>query len=122
MNKKTSILILAGVALFVTAVYAVTQIKSTALGYQIGTAANQKVGLYGAPPVVRQTLTNSAPLLVTLTVQRQTITNEFPAGTSNILSVVTGVVVNAVSGLTSNQLAQLITSLSNFGLTSADGQ
>lgn len=58
--KKSNLLILAGVALVITAVYAGTQIKETAAGTQIATTADQKLAFWGATPVTQQWVTVSA--------------------------------------------------------------
>jgi hypothetical protein len=120
---KKLILSLFGVALIATAVYAAsTQIKNTGAGYQIGTAVGQKVGFYGAAPVVRQTVTNTIPVLATLTVSSATITYAGVDGSTNSLSVVTNVTINAIAGYSgTNQLNQVRNALVNLGLVSTDG-
>jgi Ca2+/H+ antiporter len=124
---KKLILSLFGVALIATAVYAAsTQMKNTGAGLYIGTTVAQKLGFYGATPVVRQTITNTAPVLAALTLYTQTqiITNVFPADTTNVFTVVsvTNVAINAIAGYSgTNQLNQVRTALVNLGLVSTDG-
>jgi hypothetical protein len=120
---KKIILSLFGVALIATAVYAAsTQMKNTGAGLYIGTTVLQKVGFYGATPVVRQTLTNTAPVLATLTVSSATITYAGVDGSTNSISVVTNVAINAIAGYSgTNQLNQVRTALVNLGLVSTDG-
>jgi hypothetical protein len=120
---KKLILSLFGVALIATAVYAAsTQMKNTGAGLYIGTTVAQKLGFYGATPVVRQTLTNTAPVLATLTVSSATITYAGVDGSTNSISVVTNVAINAIAGYSgTNQLNQVRTALVNLGLVSTDG-
>ena len=100
---KKLILSLFGVALIATAVYAAsTQMKNTGAGLYIGTTVAQKLGFYGATPVVRQTLTNTAPI------QIQVLAID---GSTNTIAVYT----------TTNQLNQVRTALVNLGLVSTDG-
>ena len=120
---KKLILSLFGVALIATAVYAAsTQMKNTGAGLYIGTTVAQKLGFYGATPVVRQTMTNTAPVLATLTVSSATITYAGVDGSTNSISVVTNVAINAIAGYSgTNQLNQVRTALVNLGLVSTDG-
>ena len=97
------ILIALGCCCFAVAVYAAsTQMKNTGAGLQIGTAVGQKVGFYGATPVVRQTVATTAPVVYQV---------------SNVDGS-----TNAIACLTSNQLAQILTALTNLGLSSTNGQ
>lgn len=101
---KKQLLILAGICLVVTATYAaVTQLKQTGVGLYIGTAVTQKIGFFGATPVVRQTITNTAPI------QIQVVAVD---GSTNTIAVYT----------TTNQLNQVRTALVNLGLASTTGQ
>lgn len=101
--KKLFLLLIVAVSVIAAAVYAEsTQTRNTGEGLKLGTTVTQKVGFFGATPVVRQTLTNTAPVI------KQLIGSD---GSTN-----------AVACLTSNQLAQIITALSNLGLTSTDGK
>jgi len=119
---KKTLFILIGCAAIATLVLAeVVQVKNTAAGYQIGTSVNQKIGFFGAAPVVRQTITNTAPVLVTLTLSTHTFTNAH-ADVTNVITAVTNVTVNAVSGMSSNQLQQIRNALVNLGLASTGGQ
>jgi hypothetical protein len=92
---------IAFLVIFVGFLQAETQIKNTGAGYQIGTAASQKIGLFGATPVVQQAfgsaITN-VPTAVALTVSSAAITYAGVDGSTNTLSVVTNVTVNAVAG------------------------
>lgn len=121
---KKNILLIIGCAVLATwALAEVVQVKNTAAGYQIGGSVNQKVGFHGAAPVVRQTLTNTAPVLATLTVSSATITYQGVDGSTNTLSVVTNVTINAIAGYSgTNQLNQLRNALVNYGLVSTTGQ
>jgi len=124
---KKTFLILAGVSVVaVAAVFA----QATGqlpwldyLGLHIGARASDKIGFYGATPVVRQTITNTAPVIATLTVSSATITYAGIDGSTNTQSVVTNVAINAVTGYAgTNQLNQLRNALVNLGLASTTGQ
>jgi hypothetical protein len=65
--KKLHLLLLAGVALVAVSVYAYEQVRRDAQGLHIGSAVTDRIGMWGATPVVRQTITNTAPVLGTLT-------------------------------------------------------
>jgi hypothetical protein len=125
--KKLYLLVLGGVAMIAVSVYAAEQIRRTGAGLSICDNVSDKVGFYGATPVVRQTVTNTAPVLAALTLytQMQIITNVFPADTTNVFTVVsvTNVAINAIAGYSgTNQLNQVRTSLVNLGLVSTDGK
>lgn len=60
MKKLISLLAAFAVLAFVSSAFAVTQIKDTSAGYQIADSATQKVGFFGATPVVQPTSANQA--------------------------------------------------------------
>jgi hypothetical protein len=120
---KKIILSLFGVALIATAVYAAsTQMKNTGAGLYIGTASTQKIGFFGAAPIVRPTIsaagttTGSAAVALTqsskaastavaLTQHKATIIYCNGFDTTNTyasVEVVTNVTVNAVYGFASD--------------------
>jgi hypothetical protein len=115
---KKLILSLLGVALIATLIYAEsTQQKNTGAGLQIGTSATQKIGFFGATPVVQQTAVTNAPaVLATLTLSKVTFTNVF-ADTTNVISAVTNVTINSIAGPPStNTVNGIINALRNLGL------
>jgi hypothetical protein len=121
--KKLHLLILAGVALVAVSVYAYEQVRRDAQGLHIGSAVTDRIGMWGATPVVRQTITNTAPVLATLTVSSATITYAGVDGSTNSISVVTNVAINAIAGYSgTNQLNQLRNALVNVGIASTTGQ
>jgi len=104
MKKIASFLALAVSVAVVVSVYAEsTKVKNTGAGYQIGSSVTQKVGFFGATPVVRQTITNTAPILI------QVIAVD---GSTNTIAVYT----------TTNQLNQVRTALVNLGIASTNGK
>jgi hypothetical protein len=121
--KKLHLLILAGVALVAVSVYAYEQVRRDAAGLHIGSAVTDRIGMWGATPVVRQTITNTAPVLATLTVSSATITYSGVDGSTNSISVVTNVAINAIAGYSgTNQLNQVRNALVNVGIASTTGQ
>jgi hypothetical protein len=123
---KKQLLIVAGmVGIAAVAVFAQTAavyVWSDNLGLHIGTKATDKIGFYNATPVVKQTVTNTAPVLATLTVSSATLTYSAIDGSTGTLSVVTGVVINAIAGYSgTNQLNQLRNALVNIGIASTSG-
>ena len=72
------------------------------LGLHIGARASDKIGFYGATPVVKQTITNTAPIQI----QVVDIT-----GATNTIAVYTS----------TNQVNQLRNALVNLGLASTTG-
>jgi hypothetical protein len=121
--KKLHLLVLAGVALVAVSVYAYEQVRRDAQGLHIGSAATDRIGLYNATPVVKGIITNTAPVLATLTVSSATITYAGVDGSTNSISVVTNVTINAIAGYSgTNQLNQLRTAIVNIGIASTTGQ
>jgi hypothetical protein len=127
---KKQLLIVAGVVgIAVVAVFAQTaavSVWSDYLGLHIGAKATDKVSFRNATPVVKSTITNTAPVLAALTLYTQTqiITNVFPADTTNVFTVVsvTNVAINAIAGYSgTNQLNAVRNCLVNHGLASTDG-
>jgi hypothetical protein len=120
MNMKRFLLIAAGICVIAIGVVIAesTKIKETGAGMQIGTTATQKIGFFGAAPVVKQTgVTNAGAALATLTVSSATITYQAVDGSTSSVSVVTNVAINAVAGFAStNQANAINNSLRNLGL------
>jgi hypothetical protein len=123
---KKQLLIVAGVVgIAVVAVFAQTaavSVWSDYLGLHIGAKATDKVSFRNATPVVKSTITNTAPVLAALTVSSATLTYSAIDGSTGTLSVVTGVVINAIAGYSgTNQLNAVRNCLVNHGLASTDG-
>ena len=95
-----------------------TKIKETGAGMQIGTTSTQKIGFYGATPVVKQTgVTNAGAALATLTVSSATLTYQAIDGSTGTISVVTNVAINTIAGFTTtNQANAINNALRNLGL------
>ena len=103
--KKYFLIVAGVVCIAVVSVFAqavAVRVYSDYLGYHIGTAVNQKIGFYGATPVVRQTITNTAPVLI----QVVDIT-----GATNTIACYT----------TTQQVNQVRSALVNIGIASTTG-
>jgi uncharacterized membrane protein YbhN (UPF0104 family) len=133
--KKLHLLVLAGVALVAVSVYAIEQVRRDAAGLHIGSAVTDRIGMWGATPVVRQTITNTAPAAVALTqavkaaatqaaltVSSATITYQGVDGSTNSISVVTNVTINTVWGFATTTPQVLATSTVNevYGYTTSN--
>jgi hypothetical protein len=123
---KKQLLIVAGVVgIAVVAVFAQTaavSVWSDYLGLHIGAKATDKISFRNATPVVKSTITNTAPVLAALTVSSATITYAGVDGSTNSISVVTNVAINAIAGYSgTNQLNQLRNALVNIGIASTTG-
>ena len=123
---KKQLLIVAGVVgIAVVAVFAQTaavSVWSDYLGLHIGAKATDKISFRNATPVVKSTITNTAPVLAALTVSSATITYAGVDGSTNSISVVTNVAINAIAGYSgTNQLNAVRNCLVNHGLASTDG-
>lgn len=119
MKKLISLIAACAALAFVSSAFAVTQIKDTSAGYQIADSATQKVGFFGATPVVQPTAAAQAALATTgstnviLTLSSASITYAGVDGSTNTISVVTNVAVNAVWGYGSAGQANGFTTLVN---------
>ena len=123
---KKQLLIAAGVMVVaVVAVFAqatAVAVWSDYLGLHIGSMATEKIGLYNATPVIKGVITNTAPVLATLTLSSATITYAGVDGSTNSISVVTNVTINAIAGYSgTNQLNQVRAAIVNIGIASTTG-
>jgi hypothetical protein len=86
-------------------------------GYTYGISGGY-AGFFGATPVVKQTgVTNAPAVLATLTKNSATLTYLGVDGSTNSLSVITNVTINAIAGPPStNTVNNLIGGLQNLGL------
>lgn len=111
-------LILVSLLACVTIGFAADQIRRTGAGLVIGEGATDKIGFFGATPVAKQAgVTNAPAVLATLTKNSATITYLGVDGSTNSVSVITNVTINAIAGVPStNTVNAIVNTLRNLGL------
>lgn len=114
---KKIISIIAVLALAGAAYAQSTKIKQDAEGLKIG-GSGDSIGFFGATPVAKQTgVTNAPAVLATLTKNSATITYLGADGSTNSISVVTNVTINAIAGVPStNTVNAIVNTIRNLGL------